>query len=177
MLLQDVRQEGLIWRGYELTSSSAIRFWMRSPIRESKKRTSRSSTKLRLDCAEIRDFSSRRRFCAYLGVNGGRGGPARRGHTSAQLIFHFNVLFRRHREQSSNAVTVRIPIREASRRRHGCRGLWRYGVVDVGHGGFVPGSCDTTVGRRAGWMLNTVENIEEKRHCEKTSLNTRRKRA
>jgi hypothetical protein len=98
------------------------------------------------------------------------------GFTSTQLIFHFNVLFSRHREQSCDAVPIRIPICETSR-RHGRGGLRRDGVVDIGHGGVVAGSCDTTVGRREGRMLNTAKDIEERRHCEKTSLNTRRKRA
>lgn len=44
------------------TSLRAMRFCISSTLRESRKRTSRSRTKFRLDCAEMRDFKSLRRF-------------------------------------------------------------------------------------------------------------------
>lgn len=47
-----------------LTSSSAIRFWIRRAILESKYRTSFSSTKFFFDCDEILDLRSRRIFWA-----------------------------------------------------------------------------------------------------------------
>lgn len=47
-----------------LTSSRAIRFWISKAIRESRKRTSRSSTKFFLDWAEMRALRSLKRFWA-----------------------------------------------------------------------------------------------------------------
>lgn len=46
------------------TSSIAIRFCTSNAIRESKYRTSFSSTKFFFDCEDIRAFSSRSAFCA-----------------------------------------------------------------------------------------------------------------
>lgn len=67
----------------QLTSSKAMRFWMRRAMRESRYRTSFSKTKFFLDWDEILALSSRRTFCAAeevsRAIHGGRvielGGP------------------------------------------------------------------------------------------------------
>jgi len=103
------------------TSSNAIRFWIRSAIRESRYRTSFSSTKFFLDCDEIFDLSSRKCFWAMRKSvhNYETQGTFRR--TSRQVIrdFQVSVLCGHGQVQSGDGHPLGLADGASIVRRHG----------------------------------------------------------
>ena len=64
--------------------------------------------------------------------------------TSTQLIFDFHILFGSHAKQRGDAVTVRIPVREASG-RHAAWSLGGGRKIRVGHHMSVLGDDDSEI--------------------------------
>jgi hypothetical protein len=81
-------------------------------MRESRYRTSRSSTKFFLDWADIFPLRSRRRFCAVWEAFETQTYELGLQRTSGKFIFYFYILLCGHAEKSGNAIAVGIPICE-----------------------------------------------------------------